>query len=100
MYLDNNQKEIEEIIRKADKLTFGNQIALTLICLGPIAWLFSGLEPESANLSALLSIPTLIFVGYIWTNHVRQKEIMELSRKIDELYEEIAELTNEVNTLK
>lgn len=100
MYLKNEKEETEKIIKKAEKLFFAHQIVLTLICLGPIAWLLSGFEPERTQLQALLSIPTLIFIGYIWTNHVREKEMMELNREIDELYEEIDELNNEINTLK
>lgn len=89
MYSDKEKEEIEKIMHKADKITFRGQIARTLICLGAIAWLLSGFEPEKTQSFALLSIPTLIFIGYIWTNHFLQKEIIKLSKEIDELTEEI-----------
>ncbi|WP_208559620.1 hypothetical protein [Marinilactibacillus kalidii] len=90
MYSDDEKREIEKIIKKADKIDLGNQFALTLGCLGPIAWLLSGFAPEKTQLLALLSIPTLIFIGYIWTNHFLQKEIIKLSREIDDLNSELA----------
>lgn len=92
MYSRNEQEETEKIINKADKMIFRGQIAITLACLGPIAWLISGFEPAKTQLFAVLSIPTLIFIGYLWTSHFLQKEIIELNREIDELSKEIADL--------
>lgn len=88
---EHNKKIIEDSIKSTKKLAIIDLICITLICSGPSGWLILRIldnETDKLLLTALYTIPTLIYMGWSWCsffyNKKMDKELKELEDLVDE----------------
>ncbi|ENK1244802.1 hypothetical protein AB2063_003020 [Clostridium botulinum] len=96
MYSDNNEL-IKKHSKFQKKLSLINLIITTLICIAPSMWLVVRIvdnETEKLLVTALLTIPTLIYMTYTWCAYFYEKRLDKLYEELDKLDKEIERLTN------
>lgn len=93
----NEDKLIEKHLRLQKKLSLINLIITTIICIGPVGWLIIRIldkEIDKLISTALLTIPTLIYMTWTWCSYFYGKKVDNLEEEIDILEKNINRLQN------
>ena len=85
-----NENLIKESMKLSKRTSFINLIMTTLICSGPVGWLILRIldnEIEKLLSTKLLTIPTLMYMGWSWCSYYHEikidKEVKELEDLVD-----------------
>lgn len=85
--------------KKSKRLFRLIDIYITIVCLTPSLWLIMGLfTPISRKeqlISTVISIPCLIFLGFVFGRNSRDKEVFDLASEVDKLENELKNIKNE-----
>ncbi|WP_343764416.1 hypothetical protein [Clostridium oceanicum] len=98
MYDEQNQDEfIEKYLKLQKRLSLINLIITTIICIGPAGWLIIRILDKKIDklmITAILTIPTLIYMTWTWCSYFYSKKVHNLEKEIDVLKKNINILQN------
>lgn len=79
------------VLNQKKKLAIIDLICITLICSGPSGWLILRIldnETDKLLLTALYTIPTLIYMGWSWCSFFYNKKIDKEVKELEDLVDE------------
>ncbi|WP_042276903.1 hypothetical protein [Faecalimicrobium dakarense] len=86
-----NKNLIEDSIKLQRKLSIIVLICTTLICIGPAGWLVLRIldnETEKLLYTALLTIPTLIYMTWSWCSFFYKRKMERELKELEDLVDE------------